>query len=419
MTKPFASEARVREIGEYYTAHGDHETMKRFSLRPASLARYLAAFRRITTGAPLKPRRAPKTPQVSTQESKDRKEIVLVSSDIRTLDDLVAYCEVDTSVWQAERFIANSWGNDEYPCFQVKATFARKVEPDSADWLEAFRAEAKKFAPKYPRVRREVKPAPVLAEVDIFDPHMGKLAWHAETGGPDYDLRIAERIYETAVRDLADKIAPHRPEAILYPVGNDFFHSNNAEGTTAKGTRLDEEGRWAKTFSIGAKLVVRAVDHLSAIAPVQIQVVQGNHDPERTYYLGEYLSAWYRNSRDVTVDNRPLPRKYVLWGKCLIGLTHGDLPLEKLALLMSVETPEQWAASRWREWRVGHLHISQVKSFQQETEAAGVRIVMVPSLAAMDAWHSLNGFIAQREAQAALWHRENGKEATYYHRPAA
>lgn len=415
----FAKPERVREVGEYAREHGSEATAVHFRITPASLERYLRAYKRLDS-VPAAGKRTEKSDDTKDQT----RTITTRSADITTLEQLLEYSAVDLSVWEVERHIVNSWEVTTagpppatYTNYQVKAWLRLSTQPSSLDWLDEFREQAQVHSPKYPKIKRIHTSAPVLAEVDIFDPHVGKLAWHVETGGPDYDLRIAERVYSDAVNELAAYVAEHKPERILYPVGNDFFHSNNARGETAAGTRLDVEGRFPKAFGIGAALVVRSAELLSTIAPVDIVMIQGNHDPETSYYLGEYLSAWFRSSKDVTVDNRPISRKYILYGKCLIGLTHGDIKLDQLPLLMATESAEQWAAAAWREWRVGHLHHSNIKSYQQETEQAGCRVVMVPSLSPADLWHAKNGFLAQREAQAAIWHRDSGKIATYYHRP--
>ena len=42
-------------------------------------------------------------------------------------------------------------------------------------------------------------------ELTIPDLHLGKLAWGHETGHGDYDVRIAERTFETAVAALIER----------------------------------------------------------------------------------------------------------------------------------------------------------------------------------------------------------------------
>ena len=47
------------------------------------------------------------------------------------------------------------------------------------------------------------------------------------------------------------------------------------------------------------KLIIDAANYLAEYAPVDIVIVQGNHDFERMFYAGEVLSAWFKNDKDV------------------------------------------------------------------------------------------------------------------------
>ena len=43
----------------------------------------------------------------------------------------------------------------------------------------------------------------------------------------------------------------------------------------------------------------RAINYLANTAPVDVIVVQGNHDYERMFYAGEYLRAFFKNDERV------------------------------------------------------------------------------------------------------------------------
>ena len=64
-----------------------------------------------------------------------------------------------------------------------------------------------------------------------------------------------------------------------------------------------------------------ALPYLSAFAPVDVIVVQGNHDFERMFYAGEVLSAWFKNDQGVLVDNGLDSRKYYEYGVNMIMFT--------------------------------------------------------------------------------------------------
>jgi hypothetical protein len=68
--------------------------------------------------------------------SGDKWAISLPQTTIHTLEDLLAYCKVDTAVWEVERFVVNKWemGSKDAaaqpqvtPLYQVKAMMRPKV----------------------------------------------------------------------------------------------------------------------------------------------------------------------------------------------------------------------------------------------------------------------------------------------------
>jgi len=270
------------------------------------------------------------------------------------------------------------------------------------DMLAAFKREA-------PRpIHRPAPKGNLLLEVDIFDPHFGKLCWHKESGA-DYDLKIAEREYGSALEGLITRAAGHKIERILYPVGNDFFHVDNANNQTQAGTPQDCDGRWQKAFSEGRAAVKDSIDRLRKIAPVDVVMIAGNHDPERVFYLGEVLSGWFYRTPGVTINNAPSQRKYYRYGENLIGFTHGKFEKHtNLPLIMATEAKEDWAATKFREFHIGHFHKLHTMSFLPVQEFNSIRVRTLSSLTPPDAWHKSMGYEGLRAAQGFIWDKADG-----------
>jgi hypothetical protein len=86
----------------------------------------------------------------------------------------------------------------------------------------------------------------LLCVYPMGDPHVGMFAWAEETGGDDFDLKIAEENMVTAVDTLVAG-APPASRALIIDLG-DFFHGDNSENRTARsGNSLDIDTRWAKS----------------------------------------------------------------------------------------------------------------------------------------------------------------------------
>jgi len=283
--------------------------------------------------------------------------------------------------------------------------------------LGGMLAQFKASAPVRPPVRYAQTGGGML-ELSLMDLHLGKLCWAPETGR-HYDPEVAEEMFWTALEDLLAKASGCRLEKILFVAGNDFFNTDSLGRTTTAGTPQDDGLTWKQGFIRGRDLLVRAVERLRQLAPVLVTCVNGNHDTARVFYLGEVLQAWFSRMPDVTVDNSPAQRKYVHYGRNLIGFTHGDRERHpSLPLLMANDQPVAWAASQHREWHLGHWHVKRHKMFLPIADQQGVLVRIVPSLCPADAWHSSMGYGGKLAAEAYYWHPQDGCVATFTHSPA-
>jgi hypothetical protein len=159
------------------------------------------------------------------------------------------------------------------------------------------------------------------------------------------------------------------------------------------------------------------IDACAAIAPVDILIISGNHDQQRSFYLGEVLSAWYANNDSVEIDNGAAPRKYYKFGNSLIGFAHGySEKVQNLPLIMALEAPDMWAKTNYREWHTGDKHHKEDMVFRAN-ESNGVLVRILRSLAPDDAWTFGKGFKSLKAAEAFLWHKQNGLLAQFTAKP--
>jgi len=117
-----------------------------------------------------------------------------------------------------------------------------------------------------------------------------------------------------------------------------MFHVDTPSNTTTAGTKLDADTRWAKAYTEGCDLISKCIEKIASQFEVEVKVVSGNHDETKCFYMGSYLTAWFKNHKNVHIDNEPTRRKYFGFGKNLIGFTHGnDAKLEDLPLILMRE----------------------------------------------------------------------------------
>jgi hypothetical protein len=268
----------------------------------------------------------------------------------------------------------------------------------------------KKFSPVYKTIKYEKYKDPVMQEINLFDLHLGKRAWMPETG-TEFNLEVAQELFTICIKDLVSRGAAFNRERFLFPIGNDFFNSDDYHNTTTSGKHIqDEDERWRRTFDVGISLMRHSIDLLQTIAPVDVLVIPGNHDRQRSQYLGYALEGWYHNNPNVKIDNSPKLRKYYKYGNCLIGFTHGhDEKLEELPIIMANEAPEMHAGAKFKEWHLGDKHFKKEIKWLTTDEIRGTTIRRLRSLSGTDAWHYKKGYAANvRAAESFIWDKENG-----------
>lgn len=363
-----------------------------------------------------------------TQEQKAGQwNIALDATRIRTLDQLISRFEIDVKVWDVERFVCNKWEVASAPkatrdpktgkwtrrtskmklqdLYQVKAWLRKKQNiEDALNELSALKEEALSYSPTFPPIIRAGRLTGNMVEIVINDAHIGKLAWNVESGHGDFDVNIATRNYREAMSSMLHRLSPYKLDQILLVIGNDLFHSDNEFGTTTRGTKVDTDGRYHKTYRIVRKMMAEQIEALRFVAPVKVVVMPGNHDRHASWHLGDSLECWFRNCPDVEVDNVPKSRKYHQHGKVLLGWCHGDEgKREDYPLQMATEVPQLWAATKYREMHTGHLHKTKVDEYH------GVRVRIIPSLGGTDRWSSRNGYTGNvKAAEAFIWNAKAG-----------
>ena len=253
-----------------------------------------------------------------------------------------------------------------------------------------------KYSPKVEKKYESVND-PIVYEVSLPDIHYGKIDGQT--------LDEAEEAYMHTIKDLMIKASGLNIERILLPVGNDGMNSEGYSRATTKGTSQQDSAGWQETFVGYCNLMVRAINFLARTAPVDVIVIQGNHDYERMFYSGEFLRAFFLNDERVTVDNGYDSRKYYKYGTNMIMFTHGDKEKKaEMPLIMATEQPQMFADTIHREVHCGHLHKEMVNEYR------GIKVRFIPSICGNDEWHKMMGYEAKRTGQAHIWSKKRGYE---------
>ncbi len=310
-------------------------------------------------------------------------------------------------------------------------------EQSLADMVrDAITASIGDKAPKFPK-RQFKKENSYLLVVDLADVHFQKLCVKSETGYT-YNREVARhRVIEgtKALLKLAEPFGIHR---ILFVLGNDILHTDNARNSTTAGTPQDTEGSIFQAFSDAKRAISDAIELCAEVADVDLVHCMSNHDWTHGWALSQTIGAYFENHPHVHSTEYGLSeahRKYYRFEENLFGLTHGDgAKEEKLYGLMVKEARQHISDTKNLYWLLHHVHHKVRKSrngeqpytrekdhngmtaimtgqTRQEGESLDIEYVRSPS--APDGWHDRNGYVNRQGVECFIYHPYDGQKSRF------
>ena len=287
--------------------------------------------------------------------------------------------------------------------------FIGKDEVDFNQLKEALINDIKKYAPKFPTLKREKfyeGNGLVLSPADI---HIGKLCTAFETG-KDYNSQIAVQRTKDGVKGILNKANGFNIDKIILIIGNDILHTDTPRRTTTNLTPQDTDGMWYDNFLMAKDLYVDIIEMLLTVADVEVIYNPSNHDYVNGFFLAQLISAYFKDCKNIKFNVDISHRKYTTIGNSLIGTTHGDGAKQiDLGSLMSIEAKEHWVNSEFRYFYTHHVHHKIAKDYVNVT----VETLRSPSTA--DSWHYKKGFINQPAIEGFIHSKTQGQIARLTH----
>lgn len=321
----------------------------------------------------------------------------------------------DPKLWQIVSARNSKW-NVQLKGGKVSKLYASRINikprKDDINILE-LEEHFNKFQKQYKNVHKSIVPKTEqdnMLVLPVYDLHYGKRSFQFETSC-EMDSKILEERYFNVLSDIVSQVKHLNFEKVLYPIGSDFFNSDTIDNTTTRNTRQDNDLRWQEMFVKGLELVIKGIDYISKELNTKVEVfyVMGNHDTMSAFYATRYLYAWYKDSDDVFVDSNSQARRYIEYGKCLLGFTHGDKEGKRIFSLMQTEQSEAWGRTLYREFITGHIHHETVK------EQSGLKVRTTSTICGTDAWHYLSGYVGNlQQIQAFVWNKNKGLRTIVY-----
>ena len=312
-------------------------------------------------------------------------EIVINTKDeIKSLDELIVKCKIDTDKWEITKYVQNYWGNGETPHWQVKAWLGKKsteqVFQDAfVDFLDSYKPVSQEvMSPKW-----EGNKFPAMLIINKQDSHLNK---YDIDGNNNITDRLANIMYKVEV--IANQATlSNNLDQITYILGSDEFNSEFT-GMTTKGTPQTNTHTYQTSFEYICGHEVLMITMLLQYAEnVNVVYVAGNHDEFVGWHMVNWLQTYFRNTERLTFDCSPKYRKYISYGRSALMFNHGDaIKPAKLAALFPIEYREGWSFHQNFYIFTGDKHHEVSHDFN------GIKFYQIPAFSnAKSLWDDKNG----------------------------
>lgn len=334
--------------------------------------------------------------QVNNEQGTLKSEIVL---DYEPKDDLelAELHKVDLTKYKISSYWTKQQGDKFFSSLHctLKSPSNYSAE-DFAKFMETFKAPTLFMAPAIKSQKQIVD-----IELSLADFHLAKKTLEGE------DIEDKIQHYIQVVVDLIERVkGTYSIGTIVFPISNDFFHTDNYQNQTTNGTPQDVLVGFDNEYEEGFNLLVAIIDYLQSEADnVQVILVQGNHDRTKSFYLAHGLEIYFKNNNRIFFDRGHSVTKCTTLGVTFIGYHHGNCKIEQLPLLFSTGKDSfAFGVAKYREVHTGDKHHYMAK------EIMGCRIQQMPSLSGTDRWHQDNNYVHNvRAGLVLIYDREKGK----------
>jgi hypothetical protein len=317
-------------------------------------------------------------------------EVVFNTKDeIKSLDELIAKCKIDTEKWEITKYVQNYWGNAEHPHWQVKAWLGKKsTEQVFQDAFVDFLASYKPVSQDVMSPKWEVNKFPAMLIINKQDSHLNK---YDIDGNNDITDRLANIMYKVELIANQAQLS-NNLDQITYIIGSDEFNSEFT-GTTTKGTPQTNTHTYQTSFEyICGHEVLMITMLLQYAETVNVVYVAGNHDEYVGWHMVNWLRTYFRNIERVTFDCSPKYRKYISYGGSALMFNHGDaIKPAKLAALFPIEYREGWSFHNNFYIFTGDKHHEVSHDFN------GIKFYQIPAFSnAKSLWDDKNGHVMSK-----------------------
>lgn len=318
-------------------------------------------------------------------------------------EEIIRILKIDTTKWK----LSSYWNKQHKDYWLVSAMVTQKT----LEGKDLLKETLENFQPNYTPV----------AEVHLNDtfmfPTVGVLSIQ--------DLHFGKEGNDSVVKDFREAVAnltlraykSHRLEKIIYVFGGDLLNMDTFNGSTTKGTPVDNELRAQDAYKQAFDSLYWSINYVKQFCDnLHVVYLPGNHDRLSSYHMAHALSKCFSADSNIIFDVEYAERKVITYGGNFFAFEHGDVSSKNTPLVYATEFPKLWGSTTYRTCYTGHWHRKKTVEYVSENEVHGFAIKQLPSLSKSDYWHYHNKFTgAKRQAVMEVHDFSKGKvsEFTY------
>ena len=315
----------------------------------------------------------------------------------RTPEEIIKLLGIDTSKWKLSQF----WNKEQNNKWLVSALITRL--PQEQIIQRSFIEELVNYElPVYdkinPKYLNESFSEKVCGVISLQDLHFGK------PGNENM-----KDVMDHAICYLIGKAyANYNLEKIVFVIGPDTLNMDTFDGTTTKGTPIENSETATKAYMKAFDAICLAIGKIKHFCDnLEVVFIPGNHDRLSSFHLIHAVSQVFKLTPEITFNTNYKERKVIMYGSNMIALEHGDVSSKNNPLVFATDFPKEWGTSTHRFLYTGHYHGRKTKEVITENEEQGFITRIIPALTSSDYWHYHNKWTGNQRAAIIHIHESN------------
>jgi hypothetical protein len=317
-------------------------------------------------------------------------------------EEIIKLLKIDTTKW----YLAGYWNKQQSIGWRVSANVVRIKEKPVDKLAQVIQSWKPRPISKITALGNAVDSEPCMVVISMQDLHFGKR--NNDSIRKDY-LSALEYLITQSVRVAA-------VEEVLLVLGGDLLNMDTFDGTTTKGTPVENGLLATETYRVALDTKIEAITLCAQLVPkVRVVYIPGNHDRLSSFHLMDAVTRIFQKNPQIQFDNAYQERKAILYGKNFIGLEHGDVSIKQSPMVFATEFSKAWGTSVYRTLYTGHLHKNKKVEYVVEDETNGLDVKIMPSLCCEDYYHKHNKWTGNKRRGIAEVHKKSGGILAQFH----